>query len=99
MGMLDEIRCEVPLPDGYDSGGAWFQTKSFPDRRLCRYTITREGRLIDTLGNDLCCAAVGLARCGAGASWQETKGHLTANQPSWEDCQQLRVVCGDSLPH
>lgn len=53
MGMFDEVRCEAPLPDGYDSGGVWFQTKSFPDSCLCRYTLTRAGRLVDSQGNDL----------------------------------------------
>lgn len=53
MGMFDEIRCEAPLPDGYDASEVWFQSKSFPDPCLCRYTITREGRLIDSRGNDL----------------------------------------------
>ncbi len=53
MGLFDEIRCEVPLPDGYDASDVWFQSKSFPDCGMCRYTITCAGRLIDSLGNDL----------------------------------------------
>lgn len=53
MGMYDEILCEAPLPDGHDPGGAWFQTKSFPDPCLCRYIITGSGRLVDSQGNDL----------------------------------------------
>lgn len=53
MGMFDEIRCEAPLPDGFDASDEWFQTKSFPDRCLCRYTITKAGRLVDSAGNDL----------------------------------------------
>lgn len=53
MGMFDEIRCQAPLPDGYDASNEWFQSKSFPDCCLCRYTITATGRLIDSAGNDL----------------------------------------------
>lgn len=53
MGMFDEIRCEVALPDGYDTEGVGFQSKSFPDCGLCRYTITAVGRLLDAAGNDL----------------------------------------------
>ncbi len=53
MGMFDEIRCEAPLPDGAAPAEVWFQTKSFPDPCMCRYTITRDGRLIDSRGNDL----------------------------------------------
>ena len=53
MGMFDEIRCEAPLPDGPAPGEVWFQTKSFPDPCMCRYTITRDGQLIDSRGNDL----------------------------------------------
>ena len=45
MGMFDTIRCEAPLPDGYEVPGRSFQTKS-----LCcvgdRFTITAQGRLI-----------------------------------------------------
>lgn len=51
--MFDEIRCDVPLPDGYAAKGVWFQSKSFPDCCMRRYTITLEGRLMDSLGNDL----------------------------------------------
>lgn len=53
MGMFDEIRCEVPLPDGDDNLGIWFQTKSLPDPFMKRFTITSAGRLIDSVGNDL----------------------------------------------
>jgi len=53
MGMFDEIRCEATLPDRPEPDEAWFQTKSFPDPFMCRYTITRDGRLIDAGGNDL----------------------------------------------
>lgn len=53
MGMFDEIRCDAPLPDGYDADGIWFQSKSFPDCCLCRYVITQGGRLLDAANNDL----------------------------------------------
>lgn len=53
MGMFDEIRCDAPLPDGYDADGVWFQSKSFPDCGLCRYAITKAGRLLDAANNDL----------------------------------------------
>jgi hypothetical protein len=53
MGMYDEIHCDVPLPDDYKGTTAGFQTKSFPDPGMQRYKITRAGRLIDALGNDL----------------------------------------------
>lgn len=51
--MFDEIRCEALLPDSWNPGGAWFQTKSFPDPCMQRYTITRNGRLLDSADNDL----------------------------------------------
>jgi hypothetical protein len=51
--MFDEIRCEEPLPDSWNPGDVWFQTKSFPDPCMHRYTITRNGRLVDSAGNDL----------------------------------------------
>jgi hypothetical protein len=53
MGMYDEIQCDAPLPDGYNDTSAGFQTKSFPDPALQRYTITCAGKLIDAHGNDL----------------------------------------------
>lgn len=40
--MFDEIRCEAPLPDGFDDTTTWFQTMSFPDPCLLRYTITAD---------------------------------------------------------
>ena len=51
--MFDEIRCDAPLPDGQAAKGVWFQSKSFPDCCMRRYTITLEGRLMDSVGNDL----------------------------------------------
>lgn len=53
MGLFDEIRCELPLPDGWNPGEKWFQTKSFPDPLMQRYIISSRGRLIDSQGNDL----------------------------------------------
>jgi len=51
--MFDEIQCDAPLPDGYEGIDCRFQTKSFPDPGLQRFRITRSGRLVDSLGNDL----------------------------------------------
>jgi hypothetical protein len=51
--MYDEIKCEVKLPDTDQGEGVIFQTKSFPDACLQRYVITKTGRLIDPLKNDL----------------------------------------------
>jgi hypothetical protein len=53
MGLFDEVRCEAPLPDGLDGSRMWFQTKSFPSPCLQRYTITKEGKLVDSRGNDI----------------------------------------------
>ena len=53
MGLYDEIRCDAPLPDGYPCADRWFQTKTFPHPSMQRYRITRDGRLLDSLGNDL----------------------------------------------
>ncbi len=53
MGMFDEIRCEVPLPDGGRVADVQFQTKTFPCPCMQRYVITQAGRLVDSLGNDL----------------------------------------------
>lgn len=44
MGMFDYVKCEVPLPDGYD--GANLQTKDFEDPYLETYIIRSDGRLI-----------------------------------------------------
>ena len=47
--MYDEIKCDMPLPDGYNSPGT-FQTKNL-DNTLSSYRITLEGRLVqDTEG-------------------------------------------------
>ena len=53
MGMYDEVYCYAVLPDGRDSHGTCFQTKSFPDPCMCRYRVTSAGRLIDSANNDL----------------------------------------------
>lgn len=45
MGMFDDLRCDVPLPDGAVPPGTWFQTKDF-DRQLDDYAITEGGRLV-----------------------------------------------------
>ncbi len=52
MGMFDEVRCEVPLPDDELREGVWFQTKSFPCPSLSRFVISNGGRLLDLEGND-----------------------------------------------
>lgn len=44
MALFDTIHCDYPLPDPRLQG-AEFQTKDLGEA-LCRYTITREGRLI-----------------------------------------------------
>lgn len=43
MGMYDDLRCEMPLPDGMQR--MHFQTKSL-DCELNQYVITAEGRLL-----------------------------------------------------
>ena len=53
MGMFDEIRCDVPLPDEGPTQAVLFQTKSFPNPGLQRYLITQAGRLLDAFGRDL----------------------------------------------
>ena len=48
MGMFDDLRCDMPLPDAEASGleiGHWFQTKDM-DCYLDKYAITEHGRLI-----------------------------------------------------
>lgn len=49
MGMFDNVRCEVPLPDGYASAGG-YQTKNF-ECNLDTYTITADGRLVKASGH------------------------------------------------
>ena len=43
MGMFDHVKCELPLPDGFN--GVGLQTKDF-DRSLAVLTITKDGRLV-----------------------------------------------------
>lgn len=45
MGLFDYIRCEYPLPDGFD-GDLTYQTKDTPAYYMEHYTITAEGKLI-----------------------------------------------------
>lgn len=42
MGMFDDVRCDVPLPDGHT--GQSFQSKDF-ECEMSKYTITKDGRL------------------------------------------------------
>lgn len=44
MGLFDEVKCEVPLPDGKPA--VVFQTKTFEEPYLEKYTIRADGRLI-----------------------------------------------------
>lgn len=46
MGMFDEVRCEYPLPDGFDTQGVWFQTKDTPEQYLQRYVLCIDGALV-----------------------------------------------------
>lgn len=43
MGMFDWVRCEVPLPDGFEGE---LQTKDFDEPFLLTHVITKEGRLM-----------------------------------------------------
>ena len=45
MGMFDEVRCELPTPDGREVLKDAFQTKSLW-RSMDRFTITEVGRLL-----------------------------------------------------
>lgn len=47
MGMFDWLKCEYPLPDARVQGER-FQTKSL-DSNMESYTLTKSGRLIQTL--------------------------------------------------
>lgn len=44
MGMFDYIRCEAPLPDGWQPS-EWMQTKDFDCEMVC-HVITADGRLM-----------------------------------------------------
>ena len=57
MGLYDSLRCELPLPDGYDRGAlAEFQTKDL-GCAMATYAITAEHRLV-------CTEPAGLWPCG-----------------------------------
>lgn len=43
MGLFDYVRCEAPLPDGYQGE---LQTKEFPDPYMLTHVITKDGRLM-----------------------------------------------------
>lgn len=49
MGMFDYIRCEVPLPDGWQASN--LQTKDF-DCAMVEHVITKDGRLMMDIGHD-----------------------------------------------
>jgi hypothetical protein len=90
MGMFDEIRCEVPLPDAGDADGILFQSKSFPEPCLQRFTITGTGRLIDSVGNDIepegyvtfytTDQASALEANASGRRWREYRARFVAGQ-------------------
>lgn len=46
MGMFDEIRVELPLPDDTPVSDTWYQTKSL-DNALSQYVITANGELYE----------------------------------------------------
>ncbi len=50
MGMFDYIRCEAPLPDGWEPKGP-LQTKDF-DCEMVTHTITKDGRLMLDRGHN-----------------------------------------------
>ena len=46
MGLFDELRCDLLLPDGWrPPEGMRFQTKDTPDQYLSRYVLTDRGGL------------------------------------------------------
>ena len=48
MGLFDELRCDLPLPDGWSPPeGTWFQTKDTPAPFMDRYRLTAAGRLTE----------------------------------------------------
>lgn len=44
MGMFDDLKCEMPLPEGVPAGG--WQTKSL-DCSMTHYAIRADGQLVD----------------------------------------------------
>jgi hypothetical protein len=95
MGTFDEIRCEVPLPDGGRIADVQFQTKTFPGPCMQRYVITQAGRLVDSVGNDLepegyitfySSAMESESRAPGGPTWREYRARFSAGQ-------MLSIVC------
>ena len=89
VGMYDEIQCDAELPDADKSEGVIFQTKSFPDACLQRYVITKAGRLIDLLKNDLepdgyvtfyTTAAASDIEASLKDGWREYRAHFSKGQ-------------------
>src|SRR3990170_70967 len=71
MGMFDNVKCEVPLPDGYS---ALFQTKDL-DNMLTTYKISEEGRLLKTLYELQEDDEAPLGRWLVGIGWEDTNFH------------------------
>src|SRR2546421_11815746 len=95
MGISDEFRCEVPLPDGGRTADVQFQTKTFPCPCMQRYVITQAGRLVDSVGNDLepegyvtFYSSAGESESGApgGPAWREYRARVSAGQLLSIDC-------------
>lgn len=53
MAIYDEISCEVELPEGCPSTDFRFRTDSVPIAAWRRLRVTNDGRLHDSLGQDL----------------------------------------------
>jgi hypothetical protein len=51
MGMYDYIKCEHPLPDGFDPSKIQWQTKDTYEQYLETYTISADGRLLYDAGH------------------------------------------------
>ncbi len=99
MGLFDEIRCKAPLPDGREGGDVWFQTNSFPFPLMRRYTITADGRLIDSAGNDLepdgYITFYKTEDEGAGTRWREYRARFSEGRLQ----QIVRVTSDDDRRH
>jgi hypothetical protein len=89
------------LPYGYKGATASFQTKSFPDPGLQRYTITSAGRLIDALGNDLePDGYIAFYTSDADSTWREYRARFLSGQLSEikrveEDCVMRQPTFGE----
>lgn len=46
MSLFDEIRCDYPLPDGWQPGTRVFQSQDTPAQYLVRYVLQADGSLI-----------------------------------------------------